>query len=149
MTKVLIKRGTRSQLNAAASANQLNQGEPYLIIDENRLAVGLSSSTFAELPKLSEVSASGTGTATIDFGLGSNEAQVTVSGLSSIQSDSNIRLSVSASSSSSSHTANDHKYFMEFCSLTASAPVASTGFTIYARSIHKLTGTWTITWHWN
>ena len=45
---IKIKRGTRTQLNAAASASGLVQGEPYLITDENRLAVGLSASTYAE-----------------------------------------------------------------------------------------------------
>lgn len=45
---IKIKRGTRTQLNAAAAANGLAAGEPYLITDENRLAVGLSASTYAE-----------------------------------------------------------------------------------------------------
>ena len=45
---IKVKRGTRAQLNAAASANSLAAGEPYLITDENRLAVGLSVSTYAE-----------------------------------------------------------------------------------------------------
>lgn len=40
MPKVLVKRGTRAQLDAAAAANQLSQGEPYLITDENKIAVG-------------------------------------------------------------------------------------------------------------
>lgn len=45
---IKIKRGTRAQLNAAASANGLAAGEPYLITDENRLAIGLTVSTYAE-----------------------------------------------------------------------------------------------------
>ena len=45
---IKIKRGTRAQLNAAAAANGLAAGEPYLITDENRLAIGLSASTYAE-----------------------------------------------------------------------------------------------------
>ncbi len=45
---IKIKRGTRAQLNAAASANGLATGEPYLITDENRLAIGLTVSTYAE-----------------------------------------------------------------------------------------------------
>ena len=45
---IKVKRGTRTQLNTAASANGLAAGEPYLITDENRLAVGLSVSTYAE-----------------------------------------------------------------------------------------------------
>lgn len=54
MPKVLIKRGTRAQLNAAATASQLNAGEQYLITDENRIAVGLTTSTYEALPKASE-----------------------------------------------------------------------------------------------
>ena len=45
---IKVKRGTRAQLNAAAAANGLAAGEPYLITDESRLAIGLSASTYAE-----------------------------------------------------------------------------------------------------
>ena len=45
---LLMKRGTRAQLNAAATASGLQVGEPYLITDEGRLAVGLSVSTYVE-----------------------------------------------------------------------------------------------------
>ena len=51
MSKVLIKRGTRAQINSAASATGLLAGEPYLITDENRLAIGLSTTTYAEAAK--------------------------------------------------------------------------------------------------
>lgn len=51
MAKVLIKRGTRAQINSAASATGLLAGEPYLITDENRLAIGLSTTTYAEASK--------------------------------------------------------------------------------------------------
>ena len=51
MAKVLIKRGTRAQINSAASATGLLAGEPYLITDENRLAIGLSTTTYAEAAK--------------------------------------------------------------------------------------------------
>ena len=49
-----IKRGTRAQLNSAVSSNALNLGEPYLITDEGRLAVGTGSNTFADFSKVSE-----------------------------------------------------------------------------------------------
>ena len=51
MLKIKFKRGTRSQLNTAASANQLEQGEPYLITDENRIAIGLTASTYQDVNK--------------------------------------------------------------------------------------------------
>lgn len=49
MAKIQIKRGTRAQVNAAAAASELLVGELYLITDENRLAVGLTISTYGEV----------------------------------------------------------------------------------------------------
>jgi phage-related tail fiber protein len=51
-----IKRGTRAQLNAAVSGNTLNLGEPYLITDENRIAIGTGSNTYEVFAKTSELS---------------------------------------------------------------------------------------------
>jgi hypothetical protein len=50
-----IKRGTRAQLNSGAASNILNLGEPYLISDEGRIAVGTGSNTYADFAKLSEI----------------------------------------------------------------------------------------------
>jgi len=52
-----IKRGTRAQLNAAVTGNSLNLGEPYLITDENRIAIGTGSNTYTDFAKSSEVQA--------------------------------------------------------------------------------------------
>lgn len=52
-----IKRGTRAQLNAAVTGNTLNLGEPYLITDENRIAVGTGSNSYEVFAKSSEVQA--------------------------------------------------------------------------------------------
>lgn len=52
-----IKRGTRAQLNAAVTNNTLNLGEPYLITDENRIAIGTGSNSFTDFAKLAEVQA--------------------------------------------------------------------------------------------
>lgn len=46
-----IKRGTRAQLNAAAAAGGLKAGEPYLITDENRIAIGLSTTGYETFAK--------------------------------------------------------------------------------------------------
>lgn len=46
-----IKRGTRSQLNAAAGVGGLAAGEPYLITDETRLAIGTANNAFVEVTK--------------------------------------------------------------------------------------------------
>ena len=55
MSSLKIKRGSYAQLAAAATADQLKEGEPYLITDQGRIAVGTSTSTFEVFAKLSEV----------------------------------------------------------------------------------------------
>ncbi len=90
---------------------------------------------------------SGTGSAVIDFGVGSNEAQVSVSA-PEILATSKVESWVMADDTSVDHTAADHRYFPVFASLTCGTPVAATGFTIYARSTEKLTGTWTLRYVW-
>lgn len=52
---IQIKRGTRAQIEAAKAAGQLRDGEPYLITDENRLAVGVSSSGYSSFAKKEEL----------------------------------------------------------------------------------------------
>jgi hypothetical protein len=72
MIKIRFKRGTLAQLNAAAASNQLEQGEPYLITDQNKLAVGLSANTYEIINELyvhpnhtGDVTSSGDGATTI------------------------------------------------------------------------------------
>jgi hypothetical protein len=67
MLKFKIKRATRSQLDTAASSNNLEQGEPYLITDEGRIAVGLGVDSYEDFAKLSE-SGGGGGSQSIDYG---------------------------------------------------------------------------------
>lgn len=55
MATILLKRGTRAQLEAAALAGQLIVGEPYLITDESRVAVGTSATTYDETGRYAEV----------------------------------------------------------------------------------------------
>lgn len=90
------------------------------------------------------------GVSTLDFGThpGSNEATATVTGQSAMLSTSSIFITVDANATTGTHTANDHSYFPVFASLSASPPTTGTGFTIYARSDQKLTGTWSINWAW-
>lgn len=56
-----MPRCTRAQLDAAASANTILQGQAYLITDENRIAVGLSANTYEVFAKSSEASGGGGG----------------------------------------------------------------------------------------
>ena len=55
MSRIFIKRGTRAQLDIAASTSALNAGEPYLITDENRLAVGISTTQYKDYPLKEEI----------------------------------------------------------------------------------------------
>lgn len=48
MAKILIKRGTRAELDAAAGLSGLNSGEPYLVTDEDRLAWGVATDSYAD-----------------------------------------------------------------------------------------------------
>lgn len=50
-----IKRGTRAQIDTAGVNQQLIQSEPYLITDEGRIAIGLTSATYAAFAKTTEV----------------------------------------------------------------------------------------------
>lgn len=90
----------------------------------------------------------GQGTAVINFGTGANEASVEVSGQGDILATSKAEAFVMGDDTSTTHTASDHRYFAVLAGLTCGTPVAGTGFTIYARSTEKLTGTWTVRWVW-
>lgn len=94
--------------------------------------------------------ANGTGTAVINFGAhpGVNEASLVVTGLGTISATSKVECFVMGDDTSSNHTAADHKYLTQFASFTCGTPVAATGFTIYGRSIHKLTGEYTLRYVW-
>lgn len=90
------------------------------------------------------------GTATLDFGAypGSNEASVAVTGQGFIVSTSVVQAFIMGDSTSSTYTANDHKYLATFLDVFTDTATAGTGFTIYARSIHKIHGTVTVNWAW-
>ena len=94
--------------------------------------------------------ATATGTATLDFGAapGSNEASVAVTGQTSILATSKADAFVMADDTSTDHTASDHRYLETFAALSCGTPTIATGFTIYARSEHKLTGEWSLRWVW-
>lgn len=72
-TSIKIKRGTRAQISSAASSGALKAGEPYLITDEGRFAVGLSSNSFEPVAKQSEIPVTGD----VDYGLVTGSPQST------------------------------------------------------------------------
>lgn len=90
------------------------------------------------------------GTAILNFGgfPGSNEASVTVTAQTAISSTSVVQVYVVGSNTTSDHTAADHRYFAVFTGLSTSIPTPGSGFTIYARSIEKLSGQWLVNWAW-
>ena len=51
MQTIQFKRATRAQINAAATAGNLNAGEPYVITDEGRMAIGESASAYTAFLK--------------------------------------------------------------------------------------------------
>jgi hypothetical protein len=59
MPSLTHKHGTRAQINAAASANQLRTGEVYLITDEARLTVGTAANAHSPVAKQSEAGGGG------------------------------------------------------------------------------------------
>lgn len=59
---------TRAQIDAAAGAGQLLVGEPYLIADENRLAVGTAVNAYAAAAKSADISGSGLNSVAMGFG---------------------------------------------------------------------------------
>ena len=90
------------------------------------------------------------GTATINFGAapGANEASVAVTGQTLITAGAKCVAFIMGDDTSSNHTAGDHKYFEMFVNISCGTPSAGTGFTIYARSQHKMTGNWTVRYFW-
>jgi hypothetical protein len=54
MPSIAHKRGTRSQIDAAATANGLKAGEVYLLTDEARLTVGTAANAHQPLAKQGE-----------------------------------------------------------------------------------------------
>lgn len=90
------------------------------------------------------------GSATLDFGTGegTNETSITVTGLTSITATAQLTAWVVASDTTSDHSASDHEYFAALVGLTCGTITPGDGFTIYARSLEKLTGTFTVRYSW-
>ena len=90
------------------------------------------------------------GTTTIAFGAspGVNEASVAVTGQASIVAGSLVEAFV-MEEVLGTKTANDHGYMNLVVRLTCGTIVAATGFTIYAKSTEKMTGSFTVKWVWN
>lgn len=55
MPSLQIKRGTRAQVDSAATASGLNIGELYLITDEGRLAVGTAANSYQDIANTADL----------------------------------------------------------------------------------------------
>lgn len=108
--------------------------------------VALAQAVAADIKNLQEQR----GTVVLDFGAspGANEAYADVIDQAAITATAHVDAFVAGNSSTSDHTNSDHRYFPQLCSLVCGTPDAGSGFRVYARSIHKLTGTWLISWIW-
>lgn len=93
--------------------------------------------------------AANTGTATIDFGAfpGTSEASVEVTGQAEISTTSKAEAWL-MSDSTSDHTESDHRYASLLIGLTCGTPTLATGFTIHARCLDKMQGTFAVRWVW-
>lgn len=89
-----------------------------------------------------------TGTATLNFGAtpGTNLTTVTVTGQTGIASDTTVSLSVAGNDSTADHNAYEHSIVP--LTLSCSAIVVGTSFTITASSDWRLTGTFKVRWTW-
>ena len=89
------------------------------------------------------------GTATINFGSfpGNSEASVVVTGLTGIASNSTI-LAFFAADSTSDHTVSDHLYCPLLVRLSCGTIIAGTGFTLFARCLDKMQGTFLVRYIW-
>ena len=89
------------------------------------------------------------GTGTIAFGAapGLNETTLVITGQTAIAANSLAEAFV-MEEVLGAKTANDHGYMNLFVRLTCGALVAGTGFTIYAKSKEKMTGSFTVKWVW-
>lgn len=90
----------------------------------------------------------GTGDAVIDFGTGSNEATVAVTGQDGILASAKTDAFIMADDSTADHTASDHRYLAALAGLTCGTPTEGVGFSIYATSTQKLSGTFQVRWVW-
>jgi hypothetical protein len=91
------------------------------------------------------------GTATVNFGAfpGLNETSVAVTGQTSIVATSKVEAFIMGDDTSGGHTASDHRYATTLIGLSCGTPVAGTGFTLYARCLDKMEGSFAVRWVWS
>jgi hypothetical protein len=91
----------------------------------------------------------GTGTGTLTFGAapGTNVVFTTITGQAGIEAGSSIRCYF-GSDSTATHNEDEHRFLAQYIALVPSAPSAGTGFTVWATTELRLTGTVQFRWEW-
>jgi hypothetical protein len=123
--------------------------------DTNKNKMGNGVSTWNNLPYYGVGSTGATGPARpsgqalINFGVlpGSNEASVVISDATILSTS--VPIAQYAAIATSDHTVSDHTYISLVSELSCGAPIAGVGFTIYATSIEKMSGTFNIVYTWS
>lgn len=146
--KFVFRRGTLAGLSAAATANQLLQGEPFYLIDQQRFGIGVTASTYVLYAKLSEVSGGTSipkGTAVIDFTLqGKDSATVTVLN-ATVVATSVINVFLSHIGTST-NDADEHFVETTIPKITKIVPGVSFDITMTLEDAGLLFGTWLVNW---
>lgn len=147
MSTLLTKRSSTAGVSPVAG--DLSVGELAVNTADGKLYTKHTDNSIVLLNATGGSTSVNSGTATIDFGAfpGYNEASIVVTGQTGIAANSLINLRVDSSDTTTDHTANDHIYFALLAALSTTISV-NTSFTINARSLEKLTGTWKIKWSW-
>ena len=85
----------------------------------------------------------------IDFGAfpGKQEVSYNITGQSGITSTQSAQAEFMAEATSD-HTIADHTYAPMFVFFSCGNVIAGTGFTIYARAVGKMQGTFNVRWVW-
>lgn len=92
-----------------------------------------------------------TGYAILDFGNfpGTNNASVVVTGQTQILSTAALSVYVNGEDTTTDHSAQDHRLLPTLAHISVGNITNGSGFTIYATSLEKLSGTFKIRWAWS
>jgi hypothetical protein len=161
MAAIHLRRRPVSPIGAAASGPTTTEVSEKHVLQSDFTTVGSTLKSNAvdvirdadgKMTFFADAGASGSstfGTATLNFGAfpGTNEASVVVTG-QPVVGTSKVDCFIMASDTTADHTENDHRYAALFLGLSAGTIDVGVGFTIYARSLEKLTGTFSVRWRW-
>lgn len=90
----------------------------------------------------------GNGVITVDFStVGMNSLDVVITGLAGIGAAS-LPFARFELSPTADHSISDHTFAAAFCGITCGNIIVGTGFTMYLRTIHKLTKTFNVRWQY-